>query len=89
MTYTWYKDAQQLLNTNSPTLDFPAFSEEHVGSYCCQVSNTCGADVSHIAELALGKWMASAVELYSVQYGYDTSWSILEVMKSRQYNERE
>ena len=55
MTYVWYKDAQALLNTNSSTLDFPAFDEEHIGSYCCQISNTCGAEVSQMAELALGK----------------------------------
>ena len=56
MTYVWYKDGEQLLNTNSSTLDFPAFAGEHVGGYCCQISNTYGADVSQSAELALGRF---------------------------------
>ena len=55
MTYVWYKDGEQLLNTNSSTLDFPAFAGEHIGGYCCQISNAYGADVSQSAELALGE----------------------------------
>jgi hypothetical protein len=56
MTYVWYKDGQQLLNTNSPTLDIPAFAGEHVGCYCCQISNAYGGNISQNAELALGEF---------------------------------
>ncbi|XP_028399099.1 mucosa-associated lymphoid tissue lymphoma translocation protein 1-like [Dendronephthya gigantea] len=53
MTYKWYKGDQPLMNTNNPTLVFPAFGEQNVGGYCCKISNEFGADISEEAELDL------------------------------------
>ena len=60
MTYIWYKNGQQLVNTNSPTLEIPAFRDDDVGSYCCRISNANGPDaISEFAELAVGKCIRS------------------------------
>lgn len=57
LSYKWYRGVEPLMDSNSPTLVFPSFSDENTGHYCCHVSNSHGAVVTQLAELAIGAYV--------------------------------
>lgn len=49
LNYQWRRNAQDLPNTNSPTLTIPQCTMADAGEYDCVISNACGSATSNTA----------------------------------------
>ncbi len=61
LTYQWAKDAIDIVNATSATLQLTNLSQSDAGSYACMVSNNCETVISNVATLMINSPSTSFV----------------------------
>lgn len=82
LNYQWRRNAQDLPNTNSPTLTIPQCTMADAGEYDCIISNACGSATSNTATVRVlpdlrpsGTVDTADLTLFLLFYGFQGSTS--------------